>query len=194
MTDIFKKAQTAYDQIVTEFAECNHDMIPDSVAAYIQKLFQYIGQDAHLLEVGCGTRRDMAVFESGGISVTGIDLSSGMLRYARQHVQGELLSMNMCNIGFCSAHFDGAWCCASLLHLQKNKASYALGEIHRVLKPDRMLILCVQKGNGEGWEYGYIQGQKRFFARYQACELKDVTSSNGLHVCEVDLSQGGHRD
>jgi len=63
----------------------------------------------------------MAWFESQGLTVTGIDLSTGVLAYARGQVRGNLLAMNMTHLGFRTAHFDGAWCCASLLHVPKRR-------------------------------------------------------------------------
>ena len=153
MTDISRQVQAAYDQIVLAYADRNHGTMAGNLIALAEQLVQYAGRGAHLIDVGCGTGRDMAWFEAHGLAVTGIDLSSGMLAYARGQVSGDLLAMDMCHLGFHNARFDGAWCCASLLHVPKREASDALGEIRRVLKSDSMLIVSLQEGNGEGWEF-----------------------------------------
>ena len=189
MMNIYKRVQTAYDQIVSEFAERNHFNMPDNLISLAHELVRQVGQNGKLIDIGCGTGRDMAWFESKDVTVTGIDLSMGMLAYARENVLGSLVSMNMRNLGFCDAYFDGVWCCASLLHLPKTEAAFALQEIHRVLKPGGMLILSVQEGNSESWEDGFVPGIKRFFARYQADEMRNILARQKFLVLKEDSAQ-----
>ncbi len=185
----YQKVQVAYDQIVFDFAKRNHFQMADNLVALAQETAQHIGQKGNLVDIGCGTGRDMAWFESQGIAITGIDLSMGMLAYARENVHGNLVSMNMRYLGFRDACFDGAWCCASLLHLPKAEAVYALQEIHRILKSGGWLILFVQEGNGEGWEEGVVPGIEHFFARYQGEEMQCMLSQNRFTVLETGSSQ-----
>jgi len=187
--DVYKRVQTAYDQIVAEFAKRNHFNMADNLVALTHELIQHVGQNGKVVDVGCGTGRDMAWFESKGITVTGIDLSMGMLVYARENVLGDLVSMNMRNLGFCDAYFDGVWCCASLLHLPKTEAAYALQEMHRMLKPGGTLILSIQEGNGENWEGGFVPNVKRFFARYQADEMRNILSRKRFSILREDSGQ-----
>jgi ubiquinone/menaquinone biosynthesis C-methylase UbiE len=192
--DIYKQVQAGYDRIVLEYAKRNHSKIADNLIVLAQDFIQRIGQNSHILEVGCGTGRDMAWFESQGVTVTGVDLSISMLQYARKYVQGNLFSMNMCNLALPSSYFDGAWCCASLLHLPKIHAALALQEIHRALKRDGMLILSIQEGNGEEWEESYLPGVKRFFARYQSEEMKNILHKNGFIVTKTISSHENLRN
>ena len=55
--------------------------------------------------------------------------------------------MNMCQLGFRAVCYEGAWSCASLLHVPKQAAPAALREMWRILKPGGMLILSIQEGN-----------------------------------------------
>ncbi len=191
--DLYQKVQAAYNQIVLDFAQRNHFYMADNLVALAHEMVQHIGQKGSLVDIGCGTGRDMAWFESQGILITGIDLSMGMLAYARENVHGSLVSMNMRYLGFRDACFDGAWCCASLLHLPKTEAEFALQEIHRILKVGSWLILFVQEGNGEGWEEGSVSGIKHFFARYQGEEMRPILSRNGFTVLKTDSSQTPRR-
>ncbi len=191
--DLYQKVQTAYDQIVLDFARRNHFHMADNLVALAQEMAQHLGPKGNLVDIGCGTGRDMAWFESQGVAVTGIDLSMGMLTYAGENVRGNLASMNMRYLGFRDAYFEGAWCCASLLHLPKTEAGFALREIHRVLRSGGWLILFVQEGNGEGWEEGSVPGIEHFFARYQGEEMRDLLSGNGFNVLKTGSSQTPRR-
>jgi ubiquinone/menaquinone biosynthesis C-methylase UbiE len=190
MTDIYKKNQAAYDQIVMEFARLNHTDLKGDMLVLAQKFIQQVGRNGSVLDIGCGTGRDIAYFELQGLHVTGLDLSAGMLAYARQQVHAGLVMMNMCRLGFRTAHFDGAWSCASLLHLPKQAVPSALQEICRVLKPGGQFYLTIQEGASETWNGGYIDGVMRFFARYQADEMKALLTNNGFSVAEIGSFQG----
>ena len=190
----FKEMQIAYDQMVVEYAKTNHFKMPENLVVLAQELIQYVGKNGNIVEVGCGTGRDMSWFEAQNANITGIDLSTGMLTYARKEVRGNLVSMNMRYLGFCSDYFDGAWCCASLLHLPKNEAVYALQEIKRALKSNGMLVLSVQKGTNESWEDSYVPNVKRFFARYQPEEMKDILSNIGFSIHKVNSSLAINRE
>jgi ubiquinone/menaquinone biosynthesis C-methylase UbiE len=194
MEDIYKQNQNAYNRMVLEFARRNHASLDGNLLALAQKLVQHVGRNGNIIEIGCGTGRDMAFFESQGIIVTGFDLSAGMLAFARQQVRGGLALMNMCQLGFRDAHFDGAWSCASLLHVPKQAAPSVLQEMQRVLKPGSMLILSLQEGDAESWEESYMKSVKRFFARYRADEMKNMLSNNGFSISEVGSSHDNNRD
>ena len=191
---IYRQVQTTYDQIVLDYARRNHFNMSDNLVALARELAEHSGPSGRLVDIGCGTGRDMAWFEFHKITTIGIDLSMGMLAYARENVHGELVSMNMRNLGFREAFFDGVWCCASLLHLPKAEAVYALQEIRRILKLGGMLILSIQEGKDEGWEDGSIPGAKRFFARYQENEMKNILSANKFAVLKTDSSQTVERN
>lgn len=191
--DTYRRIQTAYDHIVLEYAKRNHFRMADNLVALAQELAQYLGQNGRLVDIGCGTGRDMAWFELQGIKPVGIDLSMGMLGYARENVRGDLATMNMRYLGFRNAFFDGAWCCASLLHLPKTEALYALQEIHRILRHGGMLILSIQEGNGETWEENFAPGVERFFARYQGNEMADILNRNGFTVRKTNSYPIGER-
>ena len=62
MTNIYKHNQDAYDQMVLEFARRNHASLDGNLLALAQKLVQHIGRDGNIIEIGCGTGRDMAFF------------------------------------------------------------------------------------------------------------------------------------
>jgi len=192
--DLYREVQNAYDQIVLEFAKRNHFNMAENLVSLAQELIQHVGKLGSVVDIGCGTGRDMTWFESQGVTVTGIDLSIGMLAYAKENVHGNLINMNMRNLGFCDTSFDGVWCCASLLHLPKSEAMYALQEIRRILKPNGMLILSIQEGSIEKWEEGFVSGVKRFFARYQIDEMKNILEKNKFVVKKTESSQTPERN
>ncbi len=192
--DISKQVQRAYDQIVLSYANQNHSQLPpENLRLWADDLVKHIGHEGRMLEIGCGTGRDMAWFETQQTQVVGLDLSAGMLNYARNQVRGDLVMMDMQQIGFADDSFDGIWCCASLLHLPKSNALETLQEMGRVIKRGGLLVLSIQEGRFEGWNEGYVGGVKRFFARYRQEEMAGLLARVGFEVRETGLDQAGKR-
>ena len=190
---VSRQVQAAYDQIVEAYASRNHAALAGNLIAPAEGLAQRVGPGGRIIEIGCGTGRDMAWFEAHGLDVIGIDLSWGMLSYARHVTEGDLLQMDMTQLALADASFDGAWCCASLLHLPKETAPQALREIYRVLKAEAMLVLSIQEGDCEAWEESYVPGVQRFFARYRPSEIIDLVSQSGFSIHKITDSTSGSR-
>jgi len=76
----------------------------------------------------------------------------------------------------------------------KQAAPTALQEMRRILKPGGMLVLSIQEGNTESWEEGFVAGVKRFFARYQADEMKNMLTNNVYSILEIGSSHANKRD
>ena len=168
--------------------------MPDDLLAAAALMAERIGPGGRMLDIGCGPGRDMAWFEPRGMEVTGIDLSPAMLGHARRTVKGPLLLMDMRSLAFRGSQFDGAWWCASLLHLPKADAPAAVREARRVLKPGALLMLSVQEGSGEGWEARLNPDDKRFYARYHTAEMRSLLGGNGFDIQRCDFARGAGRD
>jgi ubiquinone/menaquinone biosynthesis C-methylase UbiE len=197
MSEITQRTQAAYDQLVEVYAEANHKPLSGSLEALAQRLAQYVGFQGTVLDAGCGTGRDLDWFTDHGVWAAGIDLSVGMLAFARQALERPgaapppLAQMDMTRLGFPSGYFSGVWCSAALLHLPKQAAPAALGEFHRLLRPGGMLALSLQQGRGETWEPGYGTSIERFFARYSPEEISGMLESCGFAIQFIDQEQAG---
>ena len=171
MSEFGHQIAEAYDHAAVEFAQINAEM-PQQLLEMGTQLLARLGPAPRILDLGCGSGRDMAWLEAQGAVVTGVDLSAGMLEQARRIVTGTLRQMDMCELDFPAVSFDAVWCCASLLHIPKATAPDVLAQIRTLLTAAGMLFLAVQEGSGEVWERGGPFGRhRRFFARYTREEI-----------------------
>ena len=184
--------EAAYDTIAVQF-EARHGAMPSELRAAADRFLQQAGAGARVLDLGCGTGRDMAWLEALDAPVVGADLSMGMLARAKRRVGGLLAKMDMRTLGFQEDRFQGVWCNAAILHLPRAEASVALAEIQRVLTPGGTLFLSVQEGTGEGWETGPYGGVERFFARYNQSEMETLLITCGFSVLERTSTSAGER-
>ena len=177
--------RAAYDQMASRFAERNADMQP-YVLACAENLLTAVAAGPTptlpILDLGCGTGRDLTWFESQQANLIGADLSRGMLAEARQFVRVPLCQLDMRCLPFVSGSFSAVWCQAALLHLPKPHTPAALAEIRRVLAPAGLLHVAVQKGATEGFETRPYEPVERYYAHYQPEELANLLTSAGFTV------------
>lgn len=194
-TDDYLVGNTAaYDQIAPVFRSvATPHSIPDALVAYAERIIQHLGQSERLIDIGCGVGNHMSWFAERGAQTVGIDISMGMLSFARQETDQPLSCMSMPSLGFANHTFGAAWCSASMLHLPKAVAPIALREIARVTKPGGLLMVSVQVGEGEAWNGGYVDGVKRFFARYRAPEITELFQMCGFEILDQHETVDGPR-
>jgi SAM-dependent methyltransferase len=103
-----------------------------------------------VLDLGCGPGRDTGWLAEVGFAAVGMDASFGMLAEARGRVDAvDVVRGDLVTLPFRSASADGAWVCASLLHLSRAGAATALDEVARVVRAGGAIFAGVQVGDGE---------------------------------------------
>lgn len=81
--------------------------------------------------------------------------------------------MDIENLQFPEASFDGVWSVTSLLHIPKFKLPDVLRGIDKILRPRGIFYICMKQGDGEGFvDDG--EGLQRYFAFWHYEELTPV--------------------
>ncbi len=150
------------------------------------KFIASVKRGGAILDAGCGSGRDANYFASLGFVVTGIDLSTGLLSYAREHADpnATFTEMDLRDITLTGV-FDGIWACASLLHLTRDEIVPVLHKFHSLLTTSGTLFLLMKEGMGEKLvTSGTIEGDTRFFTYYSGEELKQLLEHAGFTVTQ----------
>jgi SAM-dependent methyltransferase len=97
-----------------------------------------------VLDYGCGHGMAAIVLARRGARVTGLDLSTGYLREARQRAQANGVTISWVaadaqRLPFADAAFDAVWGNAVLHHLDLDSAGR---ELRRVLRPGGVAVFC----------------------------------------------------
>jgi ubiquinone/menaquinone biosynthesis C-methylase UbiE len=92
------------------------------------------GPDVNVLDIGCGTGHLAAELMRRGYAAFGVDLSSAMVDYAREHYDADRFRVgDIERIPFPDDTFDAVMCLGVMEYLEKDEP--ALREMWRVLKP-----------------------------------------------------------
>lgn len=104
-----------------------------------------------ILDVGCGTGRDLAFLLGNGKDAYGVDPSEEMLGAAHQTLEvrgfsgeGRLFVGSLPDLSqFGESEFDGVLCSAVLMHLPEEELFDAVYALRRVLRPGGTLLVSV---------------------------------------------------
>ncbi len=178
----------AYDEIAPHFAAkfCATDL-----SAQLDRFCAYLQPGARLLDVGCGPARDLLSLAERGFWAVGLDRSTGMLRQALVRGAKQLVQADARALPFAQGTLDGAWACASLLHLPKTELPAALNEVRRVLSHGHVGVI-LKHGEGESWRDDG-QGRTRFFAYYHPAEVELALERSGFRILYCDLEKPDNR-
>lgn len=142
--------------------------------SFCQKRFiNLLEPGASILDAGCGSGRDSRFFLEQGFQVQAIDASVEMCRVASEYIGRPVKCMRFDELMY-DSQFDGAWACASLLHVEKKELPNILCKFHKALKPDGIMYASFKYGNKEE------ERLERFFSDYAIDELEIIFLQDGF--------------
>lgn len=147
------------------------------------RFLPHLPAGGRILDVGCGSGRDLRVFTQRGFRALGIDSSRALVELARSYSGAECVVERIEEITY-EHQFDGVWACASLLHLPRSAIEDALTRIQRALLPGGVLFASVQEGEGE-----HVSADGRLYTFYEESEFLRLVKEAGLGVLEAWISQ-----
>jgi SAM-dependent methyltransferase len=130
-----------------------------------------------ILDIGCGSGRDVNAFNSLGFKSFGFDLSFSLLRLGKRYFGDALVQGSLAHLPFACDSFDGVWAIGSYLHVPRHSIMLGLLEARRVLKPKARIMTSMKKGEG------YVRDTSgRLNELYMPQEWASRLENVGFHV------------
>jgi len=146
---------------------------------------------SRVLDLGCGTGMPTArQLTDGGLAVTGIDLSPGMLALARRNVpDAEFVQADMGDLvgggTLAGGSFSGVAAFFALLMLPRPEIPYLLRAIHDLLEPGGLLALSMVEADVDDMQIPFLGNTIRV-SGYLRDELHDVVTDAGFEVIKEE--------
>jgi predicted adenylyl cyclase CyaB len=121
----------------------------------------------NILDLGCGAGDHSQYFIQQGLDVTAIDLSEKMVELCKNKGLNAQI-MDIENLQFPDNSFDGIWAVTSLLHIEKGKLAPVIKKLHKIIKPEGLIFVCMKEGVGSE-----VLPDGRFFEYWQEEQLKE---------------------
>ena len=189
MKDIIKKTIETYNQIAKIYADYTFNRL---FQYHLNEFISLIPKDAKILDIGCGSGRDVQYFLDYNLNPTGIDISHEMINEAKTRVpNGDFKKMDMRNLKFKENTFDALWACASLLHISRKELPKVLQNLNKIIKPNGILFIALKEGEGSK----IIREQKykdlpRLFVYYNKSEIEKLINENGFSIIKSEIEKG----
>jgi len=139
---------------------------------------------ARILDLGCGSGRDLRAFRNQGYNPIGVDVSLGLARYAAQASMCPIVVADMLDLPFQDSSFDAVWASASILHIARREMPRALREIRRVLKEGGIAFSSLKIGEGEVRTL-----DSRFFTYVMPDEWRALLVQSGFNDVTIEIDQ-----
>jgi SAM-dependent methyltransferase len=149
----FRGVRRAYDTVAEDYAA----YLPDTrweapldlamVDAFAMAVTA--GDDAQVLDAGCGTGRMSRYLRERGCAVQGVDLSPGMVAMARRDHPGLVFTVgSLTELPYPDGRFAGVMLWYSIIHTPPAGLARIFAEATRVLRPGGHLLVGFQAGEG----------------------------------------------
>ena len=137
---------------------------------------------AKALDMGCGNGIPVAKYlvEHGG-EVVGIDVSENMLEMARKNIpDAEFIKMDMLNMRFSPACFDGLTAFYSIFHVKRDFHADLFRSFYEILKPGGLMLISLGSDEWEGIED--FQGVDMFWSNYSPEKSLELLREAGFEI------------
>ena len=180
MKNKYRDTIKVYDKLGRKYFEATLKVLPKERAGFMNLL----KKGAKILDAGCSGGRDMKEFVKRGFDAVGIDLSSTLLKIAKQEVlKGKFFKMDVLDLKFPKEYFDGIWADAVLLHLERKDIPKVLKGFYRVLKKSGALYVSVKHGRGAKFvREKPFTDYMRFYTYFSKTEMEEFFKKAGFGI------------
>jgi 8-oxo-dGTP pyrophosphatase MutT (NUDIX family) len=177
------QTRKSYESSAFDYARNVEGLHPHKEA---ERFLSLIPSGKTIIDIGCGSGRDVKKFSDRGFHVTGIDFSPSMIEIARSNAPKatfKIIDMHALNL---EEIFDAAWANASLLHIAKINFPKVLKKICSLLNDDGLFYIKMKQGSHEGIEIdARYDNLPKFYSYFEENELKRLLIEAGFDILDL---------
>lgn len=168
-----------YDSSAKSYTSYAAGALPPHLA---QRIKHFVPAGSLVLDLGCGSGRDLELFDSAGVKAVGVDLSFPLLNQASKRCRAMVIQGDMRKLPISDASADGIVSISSFLHIEKADAPAVVDEICRCLRGGGRLLLTTKTGHGER-----VAADGRRFINYGVDEIVELLARHRLFADSIHV-------
>jgi len=146
-------------------------------SSFLEPLKKVLDPGCTILDIGCGSGRDMRWFKNRGFGVSGFERSIGLAELARQNSGCDVIAGDFEVFDFTALPSDAILLAGSLVHVPHENLSLVFEKVTTGLRPSGKVLITLKQGKGTGTdELG------RGFYFWQEKELEELFQRLGFTV------------
>ncbi len=176
---------TIPEYYTAHFAQYHEKTFHIDPAAFLSSFAANLKPGAHVLDIGCGSGRDLLWLAEKGFHPTGFEASPGLAALARQNANCPVIEGDFETYDFSTHQADAILMSGALVHLPHTQMEAALKNILQALKagPEAPVYLSVKQGKGT-----FTDSHNRTFYLWQDPDVRAICLRIGLHVIDFSRS------
>ena len=148
-------------------------------SSFLSPLARCLRPGSTILDVGCGSGRDMRWFGERGFQSTGLERSEGLCALARKHSGCPVTEGDFETHDFSGMQMDALLLVGALVHVPHDRFSKAFSNILRALKPGGHVLITIK----EGPKTSEVEGSRIVYL-WQDDDLRETFASLRLDVTD----------
>lgn len=147
--------------------------------SFLTPLCRYLPNGARVLDIGCGSGRDILWMKKQGFKVTGFDRSFPLSAVAARKTGCPVIVGDFSCFDFCRFRMDALLLIGALVHVPPGEFQLCMKNILQALKPGGFVLISLKEGKGA---HAAVDG--RVFYHWSVSDLEDAFLGCGLEELE----------
>ncbi|MBW1970457.1 MAG: class I SAM-dependent methyltransferase [Deltaproteobacteria bacterium] len=173
MSDYYQKNYKAYH-------EKTFSIDPSS---FLAPLAQRLPAEVFIMDVGCGSGRDLLWMKKRGFEVIGFERSPGLGELARENVGCEVIEGDFETYDFSAILVDAVMLIGALVHVPHERFSEVFKNITSAIPKNGSVLITLKEGSGDRTD-----ADGRIFYLWEAPKARELFDTLGFKVCDFSTS------
>ena len=150
---------------------------------FLEPLARRLPSEAFILDVGCGSGRDLLWMKKKGFDVIGFERSPGLAELARDNAGCEVIEGDFETYDFSSILVDAVMLVGALVHVPHERFSKVFENITSAISDNGSVLITFKEGSGDRTD---SDGRTSYL--WQDEEARGFFDTLGFKVCDFSTS------
>jgi len=152
-------------------------------SSFLAPLAQRLPPEAFVLDVGCGSGRDLLWMKKRGFDVIGFERSPGLAELARDNADCEVIEGDFETYDFDSILVDGVMLVGALVHTPNERFAEVFKNITASISRRGNVLITLKEGQGDRTD-----ADNRTFYLWDDPKAREMFDTLGFKVCDFSTS------